>query len=140
MIVNFAKSLDRPLEILTLRGRWLMVFIIFAGASVLLGIVAGVVVSSGVGISAAIVLVVLSFLLCLSLQGKTSYRQIARQRASSKVYSHVRYNETISRILLPDPFAGKRSKACDGRTCMVDGETKELCRWCSYRKGPEEKL
>lgn len=138
MIVNFAKSLDRPLEIVGLKGKWLTVFVVFVGVSIVLALVAGVLTTSGVGISTAIVLVVLSFVLCLSLQGKTSARQIPRRKASAKIYPYVRWNETISRILLPDPFAEKRSKPCDGLTCKVDGRTKELCSWCSYRKVQEK--
>lgn len=134
MIVNFAKSLDRPLEIIGLKGKWLTVFIAFVGASVLLAIIAGVVVSSGVGVSTAIVLVAVSFVLTLSLQGKTSSRQIAQRRASAKIFSYVRWNESVSRILLPDPMAGRRDVFCEGLVCKADGKVQELCSWCSYKK------
>lgn len=134
MIVNFAKSLDRPLEIIGLKGKWLTIFIAFAGASILVAIIAGVAVSSAVGISAAIILVVMSFVLTLSLQGKTSSRQIARQKASAKIFPYVRWNETLSRIVLPDPMAERRKVFCEGRTCKVNGKVQELCAWCSYKK------
>lgn len=138
MIVNFAKSLDRPLEILGIKGKWLTVFLIFAGGGIVAGVISGIAVSSGVGISVAIVLVIVGFVLTLSLQGKTSYRQIARQRVSSKMKRFVRWNETVSRVMLPDPFATRRKEPCGGMSCKVDGERKALCGWCSYR--PTDKL
>lgn len=134
MIVYFAKSLDRPLEIVGLKGKWLTVFIALAGASVLIAIVAGVATTSSVGISAAILLIVVSFLLVLSLQGKTSSRQIAQQKASVKIYPYVRWNECLTRILLPDLMAERRKEPCEGLSCKVDGKTRELCSWCSYKK------
>lgn len=136
MIVYFAKSLDRPLEIVGLKGRWLTVFIAMAGVSIVVAIVAGIITTSAVGISGAIILVIVSFLLCLSLQGKTSSRQMARQKASSKIYEYVRWNETVARILLPDPMAERRKVPCSGLSCNADGRQRELCRWCSY-KGSE---
>ena len=134
MMYNFAKSLDRPMEIVGLKGKWLTVFIAMAGGGVLVAIIAGVATTSAVGISAAILLVVVSFLLCLSLQGKTSSRQMARQKASAKIYKYVRWNECIARILLPDPMAERRKEPCEGLTCKVDGQIRELCSWCSYKK------
>lgn len=133
MIVNFAKSLDRPLEILGIKGKWLTVFLIFAGGGIVIGVISGIAISSGVGISVAIVLAIVGFVLTLSLQGKTSYRQIARQRVSSKMQRFVRWNETVSRVMLPDPLAARSKEPCKGMSCTVDGERKVLCGWCSYR-------
>lgn len=138
MIVYFAKSLDRPLEIVGLKGRWLTVFIAMAGVSIVVAIVAGIITTSAVGISSAIILVIVSFLLCLSLQGKTSSRQMARQKASSKIYEYVRWNETVARILLPDPMAERRKVPCAGLSCNADGRQRELCRWCSYKESETE--
>ena len=103
MTVYFAKSLDRPVDIFGLKGKWLTVFLVFAGASVLLALIAGAATTSGIGISCAIIGVACSFFGCMVKQGSVSHRQLAKSKASSSIYSFVSRRETLSRILLPDP-------------------------------------
>jgi len=105
MVVNFAKSLDRPVDIFGIKGKWLTIFLVAAGLSVLIAVVVGFCTTSGVGIASAILLVVSSFVGCLTMQGKVSYRQVGKARAASKIPSCVTRRETLCRILLPDPQA-----------------------------------
>ncbi len=100
--MNFAKSLDRPVEIFGIKGKWLTVFLVMAGASILFALILGSMFTSGVGISAAIILVVASFMGSLLLQGKVSSRQLSKYRASSKIVPYVSRRETLCRILLPE--------------------------------------
>lgn len=103
MTVHFAKSLDRPIDVFGLKGRWLVIFLICAGVSIVVALILGSVISSGVGISAAIIAVVASFMFCMVKQGTVSHRQVSKAKASSAIYSHVSRRETLGRILLPDP-------------------------------------
>ena len=110
MTVYFAKSLDRPIDIFGLKGRWLTIFLMIAGGFVLLALVVGTATTSGIGISCAIIGVAGAFFGCMVRQGSVSHRQVARAKASSSVSRFVRRRETLSRILLPDPrerLAGK---------------------------------
>jgi len=103
MVVLFAKSLDRPVDIFGIRGKWLMVFFAGLGVSLLTAIIAGVATTAGVGIAVAIFLIVLCFLACLMLQGRMSYRQLPKVRASSQIPVCVIRRETLSRILTVEP-------------------------------------
>jgi len=99
----FARSLDRPLEVGGLKGRWLSIFCGAAVASVLVAVVTGVAAGSAAGIVTAAVLVVCSYLACRALQGRVSARQLPRVGPSRSLVGGVRHNETLGRILLPDP-------------------------------------
>lgn len=103
MVVLFAKSLDRPVDIFGIRGKWIMVFFAGVGISLLTAIMAGVATTVGAGIAVAIFLITLCFLACLMLQGRMSYRQLPKVRASSQIPVCVIRRETVSRILIPDP-------------------------------------
>ena len=103
MTVDFHKSLDRPIDVLGIKGKWLTLFLVMAGISVFVAIVVGSMTSSGIGISVAIILVAGSFITCLMLQGKVSYRQLYKYKAAGKMYKCVIRRETLCRILLTDP-------------------------------------
>ncbi len=115
MIVNFAKSLDRPVDIFGIKGKWLTVFLVCAGVALVTALVVGAMTTTGLGIATAILLIVSSFVGCLMLQGKVSHRQLSKYRASSKLPSHVARRETLGRILLPDPRYEEESGVKDKR-------------------------
>ena len=116
MIVHFAKSLDRPVDIFGIRGKWLTVFLVLAGLSVVLALIVGSMASSGVGISIAIVLVIASFLFCMVFQGRVSSRQLEKFKASSKTIPYVRRNESLVRILTVDRGFTERKDAAGAET------------------------
>ena len=103
MIVNFAKSLDRPVDIFGVKGRWLVIFLAFTGVSVVAAVIMGMAISSGTGIATAIVLVAVSFVMCLVLQGRTSHRQLSKTRASGSIPAYLSRRETVCSVLVRDP-------------------------------------
>lgn len=107
MTISFAKSLDRPVDVFGIKGRWLGIFIALVGVSVVLAIIVGSVVSSGTGVCVAILLAVASFVFCLMMQGRVPARQVSKYRASVKIYPFVARHESLCRILL--------SRGSDGR-------------------------
>jgi len=109
MTVYFAKSLDRPIDIFGIKGKWLTIFLVAAGCSVVFSLIVGFSVSAGAGIATAILLVVVSFIVCMVMQGKISHRQVAKVKASSFICPFISRKETIGRILLPDPMKNKQN-------------------------------
>lgn len=103
MTVYFCKSLDRPIDIFGIKGKWLTIFLVCAGIALVLALIVGFSVSAGIGIATAIISIVGSFFGCMVMQGKISHRQVSKYKASSLLPSHVSRRETIGRILLPDP-------------------------------------
>lgn len=102
MEVPFAKCLDRPVDIFGIKGKWITIFLVLAGASIVVALALGFIVSSGIGISAGIILVVTSFVVCLTRQSKTSYRQVTKAPLRSLVIPYVMRGETLCRILHTD--------------------------------------
>lgn len=100
--VKFAKSLDRPVDVFGLRGRWIVIFLCAAGAGVLLSVLLGFVVSSAVGIASAVILVVLAFLACVLLQDQVSYRDVSKYGAMRSLPPCVNQRESLAGILIPD--------------------------------------
>ena len=100
MIRVFCRSLDRPVNIFGLRGRWITVFIALAVLSVVLGLTTGAFMGSGVGVSVAILGAVASFLGCYMSQVKTSHRDLEKLSMPSKCRTYVRRQETLCRIIL----------------------------------------
>lgn len=99
---SFYKSLDRQFEIFGLRGRWVNVFLYGAGGSLAFGVVVGFILGTGYGIATVVCLVVASFLVCLSMQSKTTGRQLPKKSLSAKMPGWVLRRESLSRILLDD--------------------------------------
>ncbi len=102
MEVNFFRSLDRPVDIFGVKGRWLTVFLVFAGLGVALAFIAGSLFGSGAGVATALTGLFGSFLVCLSSQEKMPHRRLARSRCASMLPSHVTRRETLCRVLLRD--------------------------------------
>lgn len=99
MQVNFYKCLDRPVDIFGLKGKWITVFLVMAGASLLIALFLGFTISSRIGIAAAFILVAISFFVCLTTQSKVSYRQIMKIPLRSLTVPYVFRRETLYRIM-----------------------------------------
>lgn len=100
MKVNFYKSLDRPIEIFGLKGKWIAIFLYGTGGMILMGIILGSIMGSSYGIATAIIGAFASFFICLLLQGKTSARRLGKARLAPKCSVRAVRHETLSRILL----------------------------------------
>lgn len=103
MRVPFYKSLDREFELLGIKGMWVYIVLVGAGASVILGFIFGAALGSGIGIAIAVIGFAVCFFGAVMLQVKTPSRQIGKKLISSKVSGWVIRRETLSRILLEDP-------------------------------------
>ena len=110
MRVPFYKSLDRDLELIKIRGRWVVVVGVGAGVCIVLGFVAGAVFGTGMGLAVAIVGTAVVFFGCVTLQVKVPSRQLPKVLLEKKISGWVIRRETISRILLPDKEWEKYSK------------------------------
>lgn len=106
MQCQFYRSLDRQISIFGLRGRWITVFLYGTGALLLLGIVLGFIISSGVGISVAIGGIFVSFFTCMMLQTTRPAKLIDKWRLSPMMDGKVVRRESVSRIILEDPGYG----------------------------------
>lgn len=102
MRVAFYKSLDREFEIFGIKGRWIQIVLIGAGASVVLGFIVGTIMGSAIGIATTVVGVAVVFFGSVTFQVKVPSRQIDKTLLSSKVSGWVIRRETLSRILLED--------------------------------------
>lgn len=101
MKTTFYKSLDRPIDIFGLKGKWIAIFLYGTGAMILLGIILGSIMGSSYGIATAIIGAFASFFICLVAQGKVSARRLGKAKLSSKCSVRVVRHETLSRVLLP---------------------------------------
>lgn len=99
----FYKSLDREFELFGIKGRWVKIFLIAAGISVVTGVIAGSVTTSGIGIVTVIILIAVSFFLCLTVQSRIPSRQVSKAMIGKKIQGWVIRRESLSRILLEDP-------------------------------------
>lgn len=103
MQMNFYKSLDRQVDILGLKGKWITLFLAAAGGSLVVGILAGTVAgSSGVAIAAVIFLVAISFFVCLMMQAKIPSKRVDRTLFGRSPECVVTRRESLSRIIYPD--------------------------------------
>lgn len=100
---QFYKSLDRQFEIFGLRGAWVKVALIAAGASFILGLLVGAAFGTGIGLATVAVCVVGAFFGSMTLQSRTPGRQLDKQKVAAKGEGWVLRRETLSRILLKDP-------------------------------------
>lgn len=103
MLCPYYRSLDRDVSIFGLKGRWITVFLYGTGAFILLGVVAGNIFTSGVGIAIAIGGLFVSFFVCLMLQTTRPAKLIDKWRLSPKMDGKVVRREQLSRIVLSDP-------------------------------------
>lgn len=107
MTVLFPKSLDRPVDIFGVRGRWIVILLVLIGAGIVAGIFIGVFYGTGVGICSALVGAVAAVFFCVFAQNVVSHRQVGKVMPSMLIPDVVTRRETLSRILLPD--TGQRS-------------------------------
>ena len=103
----FYKSLDREFEIFGIKGRWVKLFLIAAGSSVVLGIIVGAMSTSGIGVVTVIVCVALAFFGCLTMQARLPGRQVQKAALSGRMPGWVIRRETLGRIILKDARYGK---------------------------------
>lgn len=103
----FYRSLDRPVDIFGLRGSWISVFLYTLGALLVLAFLVGAFTTVGIGFSVIIIGGIAAFFVYLVLQSKVPSRQIDKVKVSSKLRRAVIRRETISRIILDDPWKGK---------------------------------
>lgn len=102
MVRTYYRSLDRPLNIFGLRGGWIRNFGMFAGASVLLGILAGVFTTSGIGMGVFIGGLIASFFVCLVLQAKTPSRRLPKAPLKMKMETRVIRRRSLTRLIAVD--------------------------------------
>lgn len=102
MVRPFFKSLDRQVDILGLRGKWITLFLVCAGASIILGVTVGFILTAGFGIGTVIFFIVLSFLLCMTMQSGIPSRRIDRVLFGKDPGRVVTRRETLTRILYKD--------------------------------------
>lgn len=100
MTVYFCKALDRPVDIFGLKGKWITVFLVIAGACVLLGVIVGFMMTTGMGISVAIIGAILTFVVAYAMQGKTGCRDLEKMPLVAKSKGYVKRRETLCRIIL----------------------------------------
>lgn len=117
MLVNVPKSLDRPVDILTLRGGWIKVFLILVGLSLLVAVFVGAAFGMGGGMLFFLAGVLGSFLFCLLRQDRVRHREIPKTRYMSSCRQDVNRRETVSRILRDAPVARPLWRKSDDSEC-----------------------
>lgn len=115
MIVQFFKSLDRPVSIFGLKGKWITLFLVVVGICLFMGFLAGAAAGTGVGICVVLGGGVLAFLGCYAAQGKVNHRDIGKVNLASRCRTYVRRKETLARIILegddsPSWFLGSQTE------------------------------
>lgn len=98
----FFKSLDRPMDMFGIKGKWIFIFVVLFVAVVLVGVLAGSVTTSGIGITVVIIGAVVDFVGVTMMQGKLSERNVQKIESTGKIYEAVSRKETLGRILLAD--------------------------------------
>lgn len=71
------RSLDKPSAFFGIRGRFTTWFAVFGGVALMLGLVAGMMTDSIVGIVTFLIGAAVDYLVIMSLQGKSSDREFA---------------------------------------------------------------
>lgn len=107
---NFYQSLDRPVDIFGLKGRWIMIFLFVCLGFLFLGIVLGCVFGTAYGLLTVILGVFLSFGVCFYIQLRVPHRRISKYMSSSVMSFDVSRRETLCHIFYrsdePSWFAG----------------------------------
>lgn len=96
MILKYYKSLDRPVNIFGIRGGWLKLFGIGAGAAFVLALVFGFVVGTGGGMGIFIGLVAVDFFVCLVFQAKVPSRRLGKLKYRSRMNLRVVRRSTLA--------------------------------------------
>ena len=100
---DFYKSLDRPIDVFGMKGKWIRNFFVLAGVSLFLAFLVGSATNLGFGILIFFVFVIVSFVICLLAQSKISSRRMDRQLFGKDCTRVVTRRETLSRIIFDDP-------------------------------------
>lgn len=95
----FYRSLDREIQVLGLKGKWLRIFLILFALGAVLAFLFGASSSTGIGIIVFLIVGVASFLGCLVLQGKMPSRRVDKFKIASKCSLRVVRRESLGRIL-----------------------------------------
>ena len=103
MTLQFYKSLDKEMEILGVRGRWIKIIIISAVCAVIFGIIVGSLTSMAVGFISVLVIIVCCVFAVIFIQPRLPSRRIAKTKIASRTSGVVFRRETLCRILLEDP-------------------------------------
>ena len=101
MTRDFYKSLDRPVDVFGLKGKWIRNFLVLAGLSLVLAFFFGSLTNSGIGIFSFFIMALLSFVGCVMVQSKISSRRMERTLFGKNCKRVVTRRETISRIVFP---------------------------------------
>ena len=101
MKCNNFKSLDRPFEILGLKGRWVTMFLVGVGGSVVLGIVVGSMMGTAFAVASILFGVLAVFLVCKTRQSVVSERKFIKLRGAEKAEAEVIRRNNLNRILRP---------------------------------------
>lgn len=120
MRVPFYRSLDRSVDIFGLKGLWIIVFLALAGASVLAGLVVGMMMGTGMGLAAILLLAGVSFMFCVTTQGRLPAKRLKRFTRSGQCSVLVRRRETLSRILLDDEAYAAKTDADETSRKAID--------------------
>ena len=99
MRLYFCKALDRPVNIFGLKGAWITMFLVAAGACIMFALIAGFATTSGIGICIAIIGGIGSFVICYMTQEKISHRNLKKLSLVSKSKGYVKRRETLCRIV-----------------------------------------
>ena len=110
MKTSFYRSLDRPINIFGLRGRWVTLFLYSLGGCLVLAFIIGIMMGVGMGFSVFIVGGVAAFFGCLVLQAKTPARRLEKVKVSSRLRRAVYRRETLTRIIPQDPMREREKK------------------------------
>ena len=103
MICNFTKSLDRPLELFGIKGKWLILLLAIAGAGAFAGIFVGMIIDTTIGVLVFVSSIFAGFLFVRASQDKASHRQLGKLSLVNKVTPYVYRRETIKSIMYVDP-------------------------------------
>lgn len=115
MTTKFYKSLDRKFDFFGLKGKWITISLVAIGSSIVIGIISGFFLSSGLGTFVAIALAVASFVGCLVLQASYSSRDLEKLTTQGKVKYTVVRRETLSRLLLENSEFEKAKSEGNGK-------------------------
>ena len=86
------------MDMFGIKGKWIFIFV----ALFLVGVLAGSVTTSGIGITVVIIGAVVDFVGVTMMQGKLSERNVQKIESTGKIYEAVCRKETLGRILLAD--------------------------------------
>lgn len=103
MRINVPRSLDRPVDIFTVRGNWIKIFLILAGLCLFAAFIVGAVMGIGIAMIVFMSGVLGSFLFCMIRQDKLRHRDISKLQYVSSCRQDISRRETASMILREAP-------------------------------------